>query len=185
MLGHIAFVTSVWYVQALATLSAICLFLHVPVSMGLVGYLLFQDLWFYMYHRLGHHLFGTYQQYIPLFWTLHYRHHSGKNRTEWLAFVLNYVPIELAGCALYASIIPVDPVVMTLMCLSLSVCGHLIVHSFIHMTSVKQTTNQTCLRIRRYHTCHHVGRVATCAFSAGSLLGDHIFGTVPPVSRWY
>jgi hypothetical protein len=91
------------------------------------------------------------------------------------------------GCVVYATIVAVDHVVLGLLCVLLSVCVHLIVHTMTHVLSpTDHTTTQILLRrMCLYHMQHHKGKHAAHSFSVGSLLGDMLFGTVPPLATWY
>jgi sterol desaturase/sphingolipid hydroxylase (fatty acid hydroxylase superfamily) len=174
VLTHLWFITSVWYTVTLSVLMGICSLFAVPVTRGLIIYLIFQDLWFYLYHRVGHYFLEHYPS-GPLL-RLHLSHHDARTRPEWLAYVLVYLPIELMGCVLYIYLTAVSPAVVVSLC---------VLHTWIHSLTIENTTNTSICRMIRYHTCHHEGRSAKSSFSAASLLGDLMFGTVPPPARWY
>jgi sterol desaturase/sphingolipid hydroxylase (fatty acid hydroxylase superfamily) len=140
-----------------------------------------------MYHRGGHSLLDNNIAQVWPFWKLHLRHHDARARPEWLAYGFNYVPLELMGCVVYATIVSVDPVALGLTCLLLSVGVHLGIHTLCHVQfPVDHTTTKNFLRrMHHYHRQHHKGTHAAHSFSVGSLLGDMLFGTVPPFVRWY
>ena len=175
VLAHVCIFTPLWYMYAAAILAGSCFVFRTPITAELAAYLLFQDLWFYMYHRAGHYCFA--RLWVPSLFKLHLIHHNAGAQPEWLAYFVNYLPLELMGCALYAQVYPVDRFVLVTICLLLSATVHLCIHRIAH--SSKFVTDLPLLwRLRKYHSHHHRPYAHMKSFSACSPLGDLLFGTM-------
>ena len=182
VLTHIGLVSSLWYTYSATLLFGLCAMFQCPVTVGLLAYLPFQDLWFYIYHRGGHYILATSSDHIPSVVKLHNRHHTTPARVECWAYMVNYLPIELVGCSFYSYYMQSNAFVVACLCVLMSASVHLGIHPLLHAKTPEQTTNPTLRRIRKLHVQHHQTKLA---FSASNPVSDLLFGTLPPKSTWY
>lgn len=142
---------------------------HWPVAVQVLFFLVFHDLYIYLFHRLQHH--------SKLLWRIHEAHHSGKevdflagSRSHILEIVINQI-IEFAPIILLGA----DPAVIPIKAMLDAMFG-----MFIHANvNVKLGKLKYLINSPELHLWHHANykEVFHANFSTKFAIWDHLFGT--------